>query len=229
MVVDPLLSTSVGASVFLLAIVAAVFELEKIDDIDVNGLDPVTIYTIAIFMTLFPVAILYTAFSLALGVINIDPSSLTMLKYIEWSFSGPMMLIGILLITKDRKILMEGLIAMGVLLLTGFSATLISGPLGIIMWFLVALSLGVIVNAVWSKGIEKARENKDSIKNLYFEISILVTALFILYSFYVPLSYDGFELIGLRTSRAVFTGLDIVSKVGFCAFLIRNIETIAEL
>lgn len=227
---DPLVSTSIGASFFLLALVVATWKLEKVEFKEPEtGFSPATVYMVLIFLMLFSVTISYISMSIALGVTNIPPEAISWVKYVEWGFSSPVMLTGILLLTRDKDIVLEGFLAQATLLMTGFAATMLTGLLQILMWCLAAFSLAIVIHRIWVKGRKKVKElGNEAIKHKYYEFAILIGGLWSLYTFYLPMSFDGYQLIGFEMSRFVFTGLDIVSKLGFTFYLISSLETLQK-
>lgn len=227
--IDPLVSTSLGASIFLLGMVVAVLKLEEMDfEEPETCFSPATVYMTLIFLMLFSVTITYIAMSIAIGTTSIAPESIAWVKYVEWAFSSPAMLAGILLMTKDRDTVIEGLLGQGTLIMTGFAAGMITGTLQYFMWALAAFALGIVLHRIWVKGRKSVRVQNQKIQTKYYQLSVLVAGLWALYAFYVPLSFEGLGIVSFEMSRLVFTGLDIVAKLGFTFYLIKSLPLIQE-
>lgn len=228
--VDPLVSTSLGSAAFLLGLILTVWRFEEMEfEEPETCFSPATVYMTLIFLVLFSVTITYIGLSIAIGASSISPQSIAWAKYVEWAFSSPAMLAGILLLTKNRETVMEALIAQGTLIMTGFAAGIMTGTIQYFLWALAFFSLGIVLHRIWVKGREEVQESQNQeIQNKYYQLALLVGGLWALYVFYVPLSYEGLGIVSFEMSRFVFTGLDIVAKLGFTIYLIKSLPLIHD-
>ena len=227
--VDPLVSTSLGSAAFLLGLIAAVWRLEEIEfEEPETCFSPATVYMTLIFLILFSVTITYIGLSIAIGASSISAQSIAWAKYVEWAFSSPAMLAGILLLTKNRETVMEGLIAQGTLIMTGFAGGIMTGTLQYFFWMLGIFALGIVLHRIWIKGRKDVQQQNEKIQNKYYQLALLVGGLWALYVFYLPLSFEGLGIVSFEMSRFVFTGLDIVAKLGFAIYLIKSLPVIHE-
>lgn len=183
----------------------------------------------SIIITLVPAgaAAAYTLMAFGLGFTAVGPRTVSYLRYFEWGMTTPILMAGVVLIAQDRRFLGRVMFADLAMIASGFFATVLPAPLRYVPLALGGAALGYILYALRVEGPDLMDHKPDTTKRLFRRFSILVLALWPVYPLAWMLSTDGFALIGLEASLALFLALDLAAKIGYGFVVLREIEALS--
>ena len=162
-------------------------------------------------------------------------------RYIDWVFTTPLLLIGLLGIglaavksageeMRERSGLVAGVVGADVLMIiTGLFGALSLDSTHKYIWFAVScvFFLGVLY-VVWGPVRASAKAQGGEIAALYDKLLMILTVLWFIYPILWLLGTEGTETISLNAEVTVFAIIDLLAKVGFGLVLVMGIKKLSS-
>jgi bacteriorhodopsin len=164
-----------------------------------------------------------------------DGHELFVARYIDWAITTPMLLTGLALTALGSPFrrwgLLNGLLFTDVYMIaTGFLAD--REPRGSVMkwtWYGISSAAMVVIYAVlWGPLRAEAEKTSPENADLYRRNLIFLSTVWAGYPVNWLLGPEGLEVLDEDSSTAVYTGLDITSKILFGLYSLTNTEEVAS-
>lgn len=186
-------------------------------------------------------AVAYFAMATGQGDLVVDGRTVFFARYVDWVFTTPLLLIGLLTIGlpvlrgavddgRQRTGLVAGVVGADVLMIvTGLFAALSSDDTNRYTWYTISCGAFLAVIAIiWGPVRQAARAQGGSTFVLYGQLLAVLTVLWFIYPVLWILGTEGSGTIGLSAEVLVFAVIDVVAKVGFGLLLVGGIRRLAS-
>lgn len=185
-------------------------------------------------------AVSYFAMANGQGVVDVDGRSVYVARYVDWLFTTPLLLLGLMMIglpalrqgedSRSRTALIAGVIGADVLMIvTGLLAALSADDVVRYTWY--AISCGAflaVIGLLYGPVREIAKAQAGTTPALYQTLLTMLTVLWFVYPVLWLLGTEGTGTIGLTTEVAVFAVIDLTAKVGFGMLLVTRVVGISR-
>lgn len=174
--------------------------------------------------TIVPVVAALAYFSMAIGQGGVglpDGRVFWYARYVDWSITTPLLLLGLCITALHgahrRPGLVAALLGADVLMIaTGMFSGLSSETFPRWTWFLISCGAFVAVYVVLFGQLRaEAMARDDSRRDGYLRLSAVLAGLWLLYPVIVGLGPNGLEVWTPTTETACLTVLDLVAKIGY--------------
>lgn len=158
-------------------------------------------------------------------------------RYIDWFFTTPLLLLGLMTValkplsgggepTRERLGLVAGIIGADILMiLTGLFGALSIDSTHKYVWFIVSCGFFLaVLTLIWGPIRAAAAEQGAETFALYNKLLLILTVLWFIYPVLWILGTEGTGAISLNAEVAVFTIIDLTSKVAFGLLLVTGIK-----
>jgi bacteriorhodopsin len=167
-------------------------------------------------------ALAYFAMAIGQGDVTLsDGSTYWYARYVDWSITTPLLLLGLAITALHgahrRKALVAALLGADVIMIaTGFFSGLSVEAFPRWTWFVISCGAFVALYAVLFGPLRKEAEARDeSRRHGYLTLSATLAALWLAYPVIVLLGPHGTGIWSNRTETALITVVDLLAKVGY--------------
>jgi len=195
-------------------------------------------FTVSFFVCLIAFAS-YFAMAAGQGDTQVGERTIYFARYVDWLFTTPLLLLGLLLIAlprvgsggdgRGRAGLVGGVIGADVfMILTGLIASLSSSEVTRYTWYAISCGAFLAVLALIYGPVRAAASAQgDQVSALFARLAAVLTVLWFVYPVLWLLGTEGLGVIGLTGEVLVFTVIDLAAKVGFGLLLVAGVKHLA--
>ena len=180
-------------------------------------------------------AVAYLAMALHQGAVTLAGGrEFLYARYIDWSITTPVLLLGLTMTVlqgaRRRTGLTAGLLASDVVMIvTGFFFALSDDPVAKWSWYATSCVAFLAVYYILGAPLRREAATRDAERRAAYtrEVSVLA-ALWLIYPVVVLLGPDGLGVWSATLTTASITVLDLISKVGYGFFAMAGAKAIAD-
>lgn len=203
-----------------------------------EGAGPIHHYIACAVITLWA-AFSYLVMATGSGIATItDGESIRLFyyaRYIDWLITTPLLLLTLIWVAlggsirRNPRLALIIIVADVLMILTGLLAGLAGGGTfpGVLMFIVSSIFFLVIVYFIWApQGLygEANRGNPEGGRQLFFNLAVILTALWFLYPVVWILGTEGSGAVSNGVEVFFYAVLDILAKIGFGAVLLGGLR-----
>lgn len=220
----------IGSLLFTVSVPITVWLLSRSDkgfgDFSV-GISYMDFYSAIILIVPMIAASSYMFMAFGFGTMENAGDVLHWLRYYEWALSTPLLVLGTLLLTQDRNLMLKGMFADFLMIITGFLAE-VAPSMELKIGAFVASS-ALFLYLIYIVGLKAGRKMEDSVKqfrNLFKQLRIITVGLWMVYPLVWVLGSDPVGLLQGENLFLVFMALDLISKIGYASFILLSVSDV---
>lgn len=185
-------------------------------------------------------AVSYFAMANGQGIVDVDGRTVYVARYVDWLFTTPLLLLGLLMVGipalrqgedgRARTSLYAGVIGADVLMIVaGVLAALSTDDAARYTWYTISCGAFLAVLAIlYGPARELVKSHGGGTATLYGTLLSLLTVLWFVYPVLWLLGTEGVGAIGLSAEIAVFAVIDLTAKVGFGLLLVSRVVGLSQ-
>jgi len=195
---------------------------------------------VASFFVCLIASMSYFAMANGQGIVDVDGRSVYVARYVDWLFTTPLLLLGLMMVglpqlrqgedSRARLSLLAGVIgADALMIVTGLLAALSEQDAVRYSWYAISCGAFLAVLALIYGPVRTiAKAQAGTTPGLYETLLRLLTVLWFIYPVLWLLGTEGTGTIDLTTEVAVFAVTDLSAKVGFGLLLVTRVAGISR-
>lgn len=194
---------------------------------------------VASFFVCFIAAVSYFAMANGQGIIDLDGRSVYVARYVDWLFTTPLLLVGLMMVglpqlrqgedSRSRISLIGGVIAADVLMIgTGLLAALSTQDAVRYSWYAISCGAFLAVVGLLYGPVRSIAKEQAGTGSLFETLLKMLTVLWFIYPVLWLFGTEGTGTISLTAEIAVFAVIDLTAKVGFGLLLVTRIAALSK-
>jgi len=195
---------------------------------------------VASFFVCLIASVSYFAMANGQGIIDVDGRSVYAARYLDWLFTTPLLLLGLMMVglpklrqdedSRARTSIFAGVIgADAVMIITGLLAALSSDDAARYTWYAISCGAFLAVLALLYGPVRTiVKTQQGATPALYGTLLTMLTVLWFIYPVLWLLGTEGVGAIGLGAEVAVFAVIDLTAKVGFGLLLVSRVAALSK-
>lgn len=193
------------------------------------GISYKDLYTFILFMVPLTACISYLVMSFGYGSAVFNGNIVFWIRYFEWSITTPILVMGVMILSRDYADTLNVMVADFFMILTGFLATVSLGGFKIFYFGLSTSLFGYIVYYM-IQGLGREEFGRpETIRKVFVKLRNWIISVWTFYPITWFLSSDEIGVLSFYGRNVVFTVLDLFAKIGFAYIVLSSFGEVEEI
>lgn len=219
-----------GALIFAASVPVTIYFLKRYKDgfgDFSTGVSYLDFYSAIILIVPLVAASSYLFMAFGFGIVQSGGELVHWLRYYEWALSTPLLVLGTLLLTQERQLMLKGMFADFLMIMTGFLAEMATVTSHRIVLFSISSALFVyLIYLVVFRASRIMEDSVESFKALFNRLKLITVGLWIAYPLLWVAGPDLFNIFQEQLLFQLFLILDLTAKIGYSTFIVLSVSEI---